>query len=63
MHPRALANDKPGTLSAQGTLDGAVVSQPRVPPFTVEGLLDYKVQLVVVNDEVLYDAFITSCCV
>lgn len=51
MHPRALANDKPATLSAQGTLDDVIVSQPYVPPFTIDGLLDYEVQLVVINDE------------
>jgi len=37
----------------QGTLDNAVSRRPRVPAFTTQGLLDYIVELVVSDDEVL----------
>jgi len=36
----------------QGTLDGTVTRQPRVPPFCNSGLLDYVVELVVSEDDV-----------
>ena len=52
MNARALPKDNSQSLSRQGTLDGAVVAQPRVPPFTTAGLLDYIVELVVCEDEV-----------
>jgi hypothetical protein len=36
----------------QGTLDGTVTRQPRTPPFTTAGLIDYVVELVVSEDDV-----------
>lgn len=35
----------------QTTLDGSITYQPRVPPFSSKGLIDYLVQLVVTEDE------------
>jgi len=37
----------------QGTLDGIVTRQPRAPAFTTAGLLDYILELVVSQDEVI----------
>jgi len=45
------------SLGEQGTLNGNVVVQPRVPPFTSAGLLDYIVELVVCEDEVCFPCF------
>jgi hypothetical protein len=39
----------------QGTLDGNVVRQPRVPAFSMAGLLDYIVELVVCEDDVRFE--------
>jgi hypothetical protein len=36
----------------QGTLDNVITKQPRVPPFTPAGLLDYIIELVVSEDNV-----------
>jgi hypothetical protein len=36
----------------QSTLDGAIVVQSRVPPYSKEGLLDHIVQLTTVEDKV-----------
>jgi ligand-binding sensor protein len=36
----------------QGTLDSVVTKQPRTPPYTSAGLLDYIVELVVSEDDV-----------
>lgn len=36
----------------QGTLDNVVTTQPRTPPFTSAGLLNYIVELVVNEDDV-----------
>jgi hypothetical protein len=38
----------------QGTLDNVVTKQPRTPPFTSAGLLDYIVELVVFEDDVCF---------
>ncbi|KAF8810837.1 hypothetical protein BYT27DRAFT_7024336, partial [Phlegmacium glaucopus] len=37
----------------QGTLDSIVTRQPRPPAFTTKGLLDYIVEFVVSEDEVI----------
>ena len=52
MNAHALPKDDGKSLSQQGTLDGSVIVQPRVPPFTTIGLLDYIVELVVCEDKV-----------
>ena len=52
MNSRALPKEDDQSLSRQGTLDGTVVVQSRVLPFTTTGLLDYIVELVVCEDEV-----------
>ena len=36
----------------QGSLDDIVTRQPRAPPFSTTGLLDYLVELVVCEDKV-----------
>ena len=36
----------------QSTLDGSITRQPRAPPFTSLGMLDYLVELVVSEDDV-----------
>ena len=36
----------------QGTLDRIIVQEPRIPPFTTAGLLDYVVELIVSEDNV-----------
>ena len=36
----------------QSNLDGVVTREPKQPPFTTAGLLDYIVELVVCEDEV-----------
>lgn len=36
----------------QGTLDGTITQQPRIPPFSTSGFLDYVVELVVSEDDV-----------
>ncbi|KAJ7767712.1 hypothetical protein B0H16DRAFT_1453332 [Mycena metata] len=38
-------------VSGQGNLDGVVVTTPRPPPFTPEGLLDFLTELIVTQDE------------
>lgn len=38
----------------QTTLDGAVTSQPRVAPFSMRGLIDHIVELVVSEDDAFY---------
>ncbi|KAJ7820189.1 hypothetical protein B0H14DRAFT_2600170, partial [Mycena olivaceomarginata] len=40
-------------LSLQKTLDGIVVSEPRPPAFTTEGLRDFLIEMIVTQDEVL----------
>ena len=52
MNAHVLPKDDGNSLSWQGTLDGSVIVQPHVPPFTTIGLLDYIVELVVCEDEV-----------
>jgi hypothetical protein len=52
MNVRALPKGDGQSLDKQGTLDGNVIVQPRVPPFTTAGLLDYIVELVVCEDKV-----------
>lgn len=52
MHPRALPKEDASSLSRQGTLDGIVVSKPRIPEFTTQGLLDYAVEFAVSEDQV-----------
>jgi hypothetical protein len=52
MNARALPKDTNQFLSRQGTLDSAIVVQPRMPPFTTAGLLDYIIELVVSEDKV-----------
>jgi hypothetical protein len=37
---------------SQGTLDSIVTKQPRAPPFSSAGLMDYLVELVVSEDDV-----------
>ncbi|KIM78165.1 hypothetical protein PILCRDRAFT_11388 [Piloderma croceum F 1598] len=51
MNARALPKDTNQSLSRQGTLDSAIVVQPRMPPFTTAGLLDYIIELVVSEDK------------
>ena len=36
----------------QGSLDGIVTRQPRPPEFSLKGLLDYIIELIVAEDEV-----------
>jgi hypothetical protein len=36
----------------QGTLDGAVTREPRMPLFSTNGLLDYVIELIVSKDNV-----------
>lgn len=36
----------------QGSLDGIVTHQPRPPEFSLKGLLDYIIELIVAEDEV-----------
>ncbi|KAJ6616181.1 hypothetical protein B0H10DRAFT_1949380 [Mycena sp. CBHHK59/15] len=36
----------------QGSLDGIVVYEPRVPPFTPAGVRDYIIEMIVTQDEV-----------
>jgi hypothetical protein len=57
MNAHALPKGSAESLGGQGTLDGNVVVQPRVPPFTSVGLLDYIVELVVCEDEVHFPCF------
>jgi hypothetical protein len=57
MNACALPKGDSQSLSRQGTLDGNVVVQPRVPPFTTAGLLDYVFELVVYEDEVCPPCF------
>ncbi len=38
----------------QTTLDGSVTHQPRVPPFSSQGLIDHLVELIVSEDEAFY---------
>jgi hypothetical protein len=52
MNTRALPKDTNQSLSRQGTLDGAIVVQPHMPPFTTAGLIDYIIEVVVSKDEV-----------
>ena len=52
MNAYALPKDDGKSLSWQGTLDGSVIVQPCVPPFTTIGLLDYIIELAVCEDEV-----------
>jgi hypothetical protein len=45
----------------QSSLDSIVSVEPRRPPFTTQGLLDYVVELVVCEDEVcLYVLSVSS---
>jgi hypothetical protein len=37
----------------QLTLDSSIEVQPRMPPFTTQGLLDYVIELVVLEDKAL----------
>jgi len=37
---------------SQGSLDNIVTRQPRVPPFSTDGLVNYLVELVVCEDKV-----------
>ena len=46
---RKLSADLP---LSQGSLDDIVTHQPRAPPFSTDGLLDYLVELVVCEDKV-----------
>jgi hypothetical protein len=48
--------------SVQGTLDAVVVSTPRQPPFTPEGLLDHITELIVTQDEVNHPLSVDSSC-
>jgi hypothetical protein len=42
---------------SQGSLDDVVTRQPRAPPFSTDGLVDYLVELVVCEDKVtIYDS-------
>ena len=59
MNAHALPKGDGQSLTRQGTLDGNVIVQPRVPPFTTAGLLDYIVELVVCEDEVSLFRFST----
>ncbi|KAJ7218355.1 hypothetical protein GGX14DRAFT_390126 [Mycena pura] len=43
----------PRYFRTQGSLDGVVVYQPQVPPFTTAGLRNYMVVLIVTQDEAL----------
>jgi hypothetical protein len=52
MNLHALPKEDDQSLSRHGILDGMVVVQSHVPPFTTAGLLDYIVELVVCEDEV-----------
>lgn len=40
--------------SCQSTLDGAVMSQPHVAPFSAQGLTDHLVELIVSEDDAFY---------
>ena len=42
----------------QGTLYASVLQHPRVPAFTTDGLLDYIVELIVSEDEVMQYYFL-----
>jgi hypothetical protein len=46
-----LPNAKESTMK-QGTLDGAVTREPRMPLFSTNGLLDYVIELIVSKDNV-----------
>lgn len=47
-HHKLRANLPP----SQGSLDNIVTRQPRAPPFSADGLVDYLVELVVCEDKV-----------
>jgi hypothetical protein len=56
-NPRAtqkVASEQSGLL--QSSLDSIVTREPKRPPFTTHGLVDYIVQLVVCEDEVRLSA-------
>ena len=52
MNVHALPKGDGQSLDWQETLDGNVIMQPQVPPFTFAGLLEYIVELVVYEDKV-----------
>ena len=52
MNAHVLLKNDGKSLSWQGTLDGSVIVQPCVLPFTTIGLLDYIAELVVCEDKV-----------
>jgi hypothetical protein len=57
-HPRALQRTADSTdRLLQSSLDSIVTREPRRPPFTTRGLLDFIVQLIVCEDEVRRRAF------
>lgn len=52
MHDRAIPPTAKESTMKQGTLDGAVTREPRMPLFSTDGLLDYVIELVVSEDNV-----------
>jgi hypothetical protein len=52
MHDRAIPPDAKDSTMKQGTLDGAITREPRMPLFSTDGLLDYVIELVVSEDNV-----------
>ena len=44
----------------QTTLDGSISTLPRIPQFTVAGLLDHIVEFVVCEDEVSHEPSINA---
>jgi hypothetical protein len=53
-HPRALQRVSDSDRSFQSSLDSIVTREPRRPPFTTRGLMDFIVQLIVCEDEVRF---------
>jgi hypothetical protein len=54
-HPRALQRvSDPTDRLLQSSLDSIVSREPKRPPFTTRGLMDYIVQVIVCEDEVCY---------
>jgi hypothetical protein len=52
MHDCAIPVTVEESKKKQGTLDGTVTHEPRMPVFTTNGMLDYIIELVVSEDNV-----------
>jgi hypothetical protein len=48
--------NQPLTRLLQSSLDSIISREPKPPPFTAQGLLDYIVELIVCEDEVSLSA-------